>query len=135
MKVAIPTNGNNGMDEAVAEHFGRAATYTIVDTQTNMVRTIPNTSSHMGGTGYPPELLAREGAEALLCRGLGRRAIQMFEELGIKVYIGASGSVNDTVILFHNGALQQATEDTACTQHAFRDQKGHGHGHGHGCGH
>jgi hypothetical protein len=64
VKVAIPTMGNNGMDEYVSEHFGRAPTFTLVDLDTNKVRVIPNTSEHLGGTGYPPEILANAGGRS-----------------------------------------------------------------------
>ena len=131
MKICIPTDGNNGLDEYVGEHFGRVKTYTIVDLETNEVRVIPNTSHHMGGQGYPPELMVREGANVLVCRGLGRRAISMFEEFGIDVYIGASGTVKDAITAFKQGKLQKASEADACGRHTFRDQHHHEHHQGH----
>ena len=120
MKIAIPTNGERGLDEQVGEHFGRVSTYTIMDDDTGEVETIKNTSHHMGGQGYPPEILADAGVGVLLCRGLGRRAIQMFTEREIMVYCEASGTVKDALEQWRNGSLISATEDTACTQHAFR---------------
>ena len=133
MKVCIPTMGNNGMDEFVGEHFGRVPTYTIVDTKTNNVNVIDNTSEHTGGSGYPPEIIAKTGAEVMLCGGLGHRAIGMFEELGIMVYVGASGTVKDAVRMWQDGKLQPATDENACKQHAFREE-GREH-HGHHCEH
>ena len=122
MKICIPTIGENGLDNLVCEHFGRVPTYTIVDLDTNEVKVIPNTSEHMGGQGHPPEIMAREGVNVMVCRGLGRRAITMFEELGIDVYIGASGTVRDAVDSFKQGKLQKASMDDACGKHAFRDR-------------
>ena len=130
MKVCIPTMGDRGFNEEVGEHFGRVPTYTLVDIETNKVTVIDNTSEHGGGTGYPPEIIAKTGAEVMLCGGLGRRAIGMFEELGIMVYIGASGTVKDAVQLWKDGKLQPATDENACRQHAFRGG-GYGNGHGH----
>jgi predicted Fe-Mo cluster-binding NifX family protein len=127
MKICIPTNGDKGLDDSVGEHFGRVPTYTIIDIDTNEVKVIPNVSHHMGGQGYPPELLSREGVNVMVCRGLGRRAISMFEEIGIDVYIGASGSVKDAVDAFKQGKLQRAGIGDACGQHAFRDQHHHQH--------
>ena len=89
--------GENGLDNIVGEHFGRVPTYTIVDLDNNEVKVIPNTSEHMGGQGYPPEIMAKEGVNIMVCRGLGRRAITMFEEMGIEVYIGAFGTVKDAI--------------------------------------
>jgi len=131
MKICIPTMGENGLDNNVGEHFGRVPTYTIVDLDTDEVKVIPNTSEHMGGQGHPPEIMAREGVNAMVCRGLGRRAITMFEELGIEVYIGASGTVRDAIDAFKHGRLQKAGIGDACGQHAFRDQHHHDHDNSH----
>jgi len=122
MKICIPTMGENGLDNLVGEHFGRVPTYTIVDLDTNNVKVIPNTSHHMGGQVDPPEIMAREGVNVMICQGLGRRAITMFEEFGIEVYIGASGTVKDAIEAFKQGTLQKASEGDACEQHAFRDR-------------
>lgn len=119
--------GKKGLDELVGEHFGRVPTYTIVDSETNDFKIIENTSSHMGGTGYPPELIKKAGGEIMLCGGLGRRAISMFEQMGIMVYVGAHGTVKEVLQLYKEGSLQPATDETACRQHAFR---GEGHGEG-----
>ena len=127
MIIAIPTMGDRGMDEQVGEHFGRVPTYTIVDTETDEVRIVPNTSEHMGGQGYPPELLAKEGVETMLSGGLGRRAIMMFQEMGIMVYVGAYGTVQEALQMWQDGKLQAATEESACKQHAFRKEGHEGH--------
>ena len=126
MKICIPTMGENGLDNLVGEHFGRVPTYTIVDLETNEVKVIANTSEHMGGQGYPPEIMSKEGVNVIICRGLGRRAIMMFEESGIDVYIGASGTVKDTIEAFKQDKLSTAGADDACGQHAFRDRHHHG---------
>ena len=127
MKICVPTTGEKGLDDPIGEHFGRVPTYTIVDLDTNAVKIIPNVSQHMGGQGYPPEIMAKEGVNVMVCRGLGRRAISMFSELNIDVYIGASGTVKDAIAAFKEGRLQKASEGDACSQHAFRDSHHHDH--------
>ena len=67
MKLGIPSLGDRGMGELVGEHFGRVPFYTIVDTETGGVTILPNSSEHMGGKGYPPELLSKAGVEVMLC--------------------------------------------------------------------
>ena len=131
MKIGIPTMGENGLDDVVGEHFGRVPTYTIVDMDTNDIKVIENTSDHMGGQGHPPEILKKEGVTILLCRGLGRRAISMFEDFGIDVFIGASGTVRDAIDAFKNDRLQKASMDNSCDLHAFRDEHHHEEHRGH----
>lgn len=123
MKVCVPTLGYGGWEEQVGEHFGRVPTYTIIDTERNELRVIKNTSEHMGGVGYPPEILAKEGVEVMLCSGLGRKAIGLFEQFGIMVYVGASGTVRDALEMWKKGMLQAATDENACREHAFHTHK------------
>ena len=131
MKICIPTLGEKGLDDNVGEHFGRVPTYTIINLDNNKVKVVPNTSHHAGGQGNPPEIMAKEGVNAMVCQGLGRRAIALFEELGIDVYIGASGTVQDAISAFKEGKLQKADTSDACGRHAFRDQHHNDGSHSH----
>jgi predicted Fe-Mo cluster-binding NifX family protein len=117
MKVCVPTMGDKGLEEIVSGHFGRAPTFTIVDLETNDVRIVPNKSEHMGGMGKPPEKLVQEGVHVMLCSGLGPRAINMFENYGIEVFVGAQGTVRDTIELWRAGRMQMATDENACKEH------------------
>lgn len=117
MKVCVPTNSQGGLEDSVCEHFGRAPTYTVVDTDTGQVMVIRNNSEHMGGAGKPPEQIVATGASALVCSGLGPRAIDMLGSYGIAVYIGATGTVKQAVEEYKQGRLEPATKDTACKDH------------------
>ncbi|AKB52155.1 putative transcriptional regulator [Methanosarcina barkeri str. Wiesmoor] len=121
MKVSIPTKDENGMEGVVEPHFGKAPTYTIIDTETNQVTVIPNTSEHMGGTGLPPEYLHNNGVNIMLCGGLGFKAVNMFESYGIEVFVGAGGTVRDTFEAWKAGKLQNATAENSCSEHGHDD--------------
>ncbi len=117
MKVCVPSSGQGGFDDTVSEHFGRAPTFTVVDTESGNVNVVNNSSEHMGGTGKPPEQIAQTGAKVLVCSGLGPRAISMLESFGIEVYVGASGSVRQAMDLWRAGKLQRASDENACREH------------------
>lgn len=121
-KLCIPTTGSGGLDDLVGEHFGRVPTFTIVDSESNDVHVIDNTSEHMGGAGLPAELLSNAGIDVVLCQGLGRRAIELLSAAGIDVYTGVSGTVEQAVDAWKGGILTGAAETDACTRHAFRDR-------------
>ena len=57
MKIVVPTAEDCGVDARVAEHFGRAGFYAVVDTDSNAVRMQPNLSHHFGGTNSPVETI------------------------------------------------------------------------------
>lgn len=118
MKVCIPTEDKGGMNGTVCGHFGRAPTFTIIDTVSDNVKVVPNRSEHMGGIGLPPEHLAREGVEVMLCSGMGPKAITMFDGFGIKVYMGASGTVRQTLEHWKQGKLEPASDSNACSAHS-----------------
>ena len=53
MLIGIPSMGKQGLNELVGEHFGRVPAYTLIDTETEQVKVVDNTSEHLGGKGYP----------------------------------------------------------------------------------
>lgn len=117
MKVCIPTEGDGGIDDSVGQHFGRVPTYTVVDIDTGEVEVIANTSEHRGGTGLPPELISKTGTHVMLCGGLGPKAVTMFEQFGIDVFVGAEGTVRDAIEAWKQGMLMEATDENACREH------------------
>lgn len=119
MRVCVPSSGSGGLDDRVGDHFGRVPTYTIVDTETSEVEVISNQSEHIGGSGLPADLLAQEGVDILICSGLGRRAINLFNEHGITVHVGASGRVKEAIEEWKDDRLAEASESDACRRHEF----------------
>ena len=95
MKIVIPTNSKDGLKDKVAEHFGRCNTYTFLDEKGEILEIIDNTSEHMGGTGLPPELMKKHGANILLCKDLGPRALCLCGELGIEIYTSQLKTVKE----------------------------------------
>lgn len=124
MRIAIATEGKGGLDDRLSAHFGRSRTFTIVNVD-GSVEILENTSEHYGGTGSPPELLKASKVDALVCTGMGPRAIGMLGEFGIKVYIGGEGKARDALALLREGKLRLISLDDGC-------KEGHTHDHGHG---
>ena len=117
MKIVIPTNSEKGLDDTTAEHFGRCNTYTFLDEKGNVIEVITNTSEHMGGTGLPPELMKKHGADVLLCKGLGMKALDLCKELGIDIYVCQAQSVKEIFEMWKNNKIEKANSDDTCTEH------------------
>ena len=113
MKICVPCY-SGGLDDFICEHFGRALAFTIYDTDTGEITVVKNTSEHFGGVGKPPELLRKYGVDIVICSGMGARAIAMFRSFGIKVYMGARGTVRDAIEQFFQGKLVEAEEGMGC---------------------
>lgn len=120
-RLCIPTETTGGLDAPIGEHFGRVPNFTIYNTESESVEILENSSEHMGGSGYPAELLGESGIHVLLCQGLGRRAIQMLSSKGIDVFTGVSGTARDAIDSWKSGGISPVGEEDACTRHSFHD--------------
>ena len=114
MKIVIPTNTKKGLHDKIAEHFGRCLTYTFLNENGEVIETIDNTSEHNGGQGLPPELMKKHGADVLLCKGLGPRALNLCKELGIDVYVYQADTVKNFFELWQEKKLKKAGTEDAC---------------------
>lgn len=117
MKICVPTMGDGGMDEAICQHFGRAPTFTVVDMDSNEIKVLPNVSEHMGGTGLPTEIIFAESVKVLIVGGLGPKAVTAFNQAGIDVFVGATGTVKDAIEDWQKNLLSCANQDNACQDH------------------
>jgi predicted Fe-Mo cluster-binding NifX family protein len=117
MKICIPTMGEGGMQEAVCQHFGRAPTFTMVDSDSGELKVLPNVSEHMGGVGLPTETIFAEGVQVMVVGGLGPKAVLAFNQAGVDVFVGAFGTVKDAVDDWRAEMLTRADMDNACREH------------------
>ncbi len=116
MRVALPTDGEGGKDATLGAHFGRVPTFTIYDTETEEIDAIQNNSKHRGGRGNPPELLDEQDIDVLVCSNLGRKAVSLFEDMGIDVYSGARGTVEEAIQAWKDGKLEETSVSDACDE-------------------
>lgn len=107
MIYAIPTeNGSAGA------HFGRCPEYTFVEVQDgNEIsrKSLPNPGHHPGAI---PQFLKDNNTDAVLAGGMGKRARDLFDELGIKVYFGCSGTIDSLVESACQGTLNETAENS-----------------------
>ena len=123
MKIAFPVVTEGGLDATLADHFGRAPLYTIVDIESNEVSVVQNKGEHFGGQHSAPVSLNNRNINVLICKGLGRKAIGLFDELGIGVFITKSVKVSEALESYNKGELIQASQSDGCKG----DPKSHKH--------
>jgi len=114
MKIVIPTNSKIGLNDEIAEHFGRCLTYTFLNEKGEVLEIIENTSEHNGGQGLPPELMKKHGANVLLCKGLGSRALNLCKKFDIDVCVYQVEKVKDIFELWKNNKLKLASSEDTC---------------------
>lgn len=116
MKIALPTMGENGLKEKISNHFGRCPNFTLYDVEDDDIDVISNNSRHKGGKGNPPDLLAEENVDVMICKNLGKKAVSLFEELGIDVYSGARGTVEEAIEDWKEDRLEETSVSDACDE-------------------
>jgi predicted Fe-Mo cluster-binding NifX family protein len=129
MRICIPTADDQGIQSPVSGHFAHTPYYTVFDTATRQVSVIANqeaagNSHSCHDTGRFRDLQV----DAIVCRGVGRRAVISFQQAGIDVLVTEAGTVAGVIEALGNGRLGQLSPDTAC-QGGGRSGCDHGHGH------
>ncbi len=117
LKIAVPTDGRSGLNDKVANHFGRCRTYTFLDEKGEILEIADNTSEHMGGKGLPPELLKARGADILLCRDLGPKALNLCKKFKMEVYTAQAEGVKEIFEMWRDNKLKKAGAGDTCEQH------------------
>jgi predicted Fe-Mo cluster-binding NifX family protein len=101
MKVAISTDSGR-----VSGHFGRAPEFTFITIENKKViekKVLPNPGHTVGSI---PNFVHQEGANYMIAGGMGHRAQTFFNEYGIEVIIGVSGSIDDVIKKIIDGTLE-----------------------------
>lgn len=118
MRLCIPTETNEGKQGEVYGHFGSAPYFTIYDTEKDSVEIINNSNQHHShGMCQPMNALIGKKIDAVVCGGMGARAVQKLNESGIRAYRVAPGTVANIAEQFMKGGLDEITVNNACVQH------------------
>jgi len=118
MKICIPTETNEGKSAKVYGHFGSAPYFTFYDTEKDDCQTIDNSNQHhVHGTCNPIDILVNKGIDAVVCSGMGMRAIQKLNQAGIQAYNAAGSNVHDIIEEYRVKELVEITVNNACRRH------------------
>ena len=121
MKLCIPVLEGEGIEAVLCDHFGSAPGFTLYDQKTQSCDTIQNPKAgHEHGQCRPMDLLKNRGIVAVVCKGMGRNAVDAMERSGIKVFITSGITVRDAIDDFISGRLIKLDPEASCQGH-------HGH--------
>jgi predicted Fe-Mo cluster-binding NifX family protein len=117
-RIAIPSQGNGGLDGQRSGHFGHCDVFTLVDVEQGRIRkitTLPNQEHNQGGCMVPVNLLASNKVTALIVGGIGLRPLMGFKQVGIDVYHDATrAEIRPVVEDLIAGELPLIQEDQVC---------------------
>ena len=111
MKIAMPINEKR-VDSGVCISFGRTPYFLVHDTETKENLFIENTAAKStGGAGIKAaQLIADNGADAVLTPRCGENAAGVLQNAGIKMYKTVGDSVESNIKDFISGNLSLLEE-------------------------
>ena len=104
-KIAVPTS-----DGVLDGHFGHCRQFAMVDVVDNEIKEITYLDAPPHRPGLLPPWLAERGATDIIAGGMGQQAIQLFNQQGVNVFVGAPVMTPEELV---NGYLKNSLTFTA----------------------
>ncbi|MCU0276941.1 MAG: NifB/NifX family molybdenum-iron cluster-binding protein [Acidobacteria bacterium] len=119
MKIAFPVEKDNGLNSDLYGHFGSAPFFVIADDGDGSLEAVANGQhGHAHGQCQPTAGLVERQVKAVVCAGMGMRAVQKLNEIGISVYLAADArTVGEALAAFKAGRLPLFQPGDACRHH------------------
>jgi predicted Fe-Mo cluster-binding NifX family protein len=103
--IAVPTSQG-----VLDGHFGHCQQFAMVTVENKEIKGITYLDSPPHQPGLLPGWLAERGATDVIAGGMGQRAISLFNERGVNVFVGAPSMTPEDVV---KGFLDESLEFSA----------------------
>jgi len=130
MIIAVSSESDKGLDSVVSAHFGRCPFFILAEVEDEEIKAVKSVQNPFYGQHQPgqvPGFIHEQGADVMLTGGMGHRAIQFFEQIGIQAATGAHGTVRHALQMFFDAELREAEPCATSTAHDHGDHHDHGH--------
>lgn len=119
-KIAIPME-----NEVLSAHFGHCQKFAIIEVENNQIISSEELNPPEHIPGLYPKWVAQHGVHDVIAGGMGQKAIDLFNQQNINVFIGAPmKSAEELVLDFVNDRLELSAN--------YCNHDDHDHG---SCGH
>lgn len=117
MKIAVPCKDNQ-----IWPHFGHCETFNIYEAENGAIVSESSVPSPGHKPGYLPNFLGDMGVNVVIAGGMGRGAVDIFDERHIETIRGAEGDPKTAVEKYLRGELKST--GAVCQHH--HDDEAHG---------
>ena len=110
MKTAITSSGQD-LDSKIDLRFGRAFGFIIYDMDDDSYKFIDNTQNLNASQGagiQAAQNVVNQNVDAIITGNCGPKAFKVLSSAGVKIYIGAEGTIKETIEKFKKNELQEA---------------------------
>lgn len=108
-RIVIPVEDKSGMDARLAQHFGQAPYFAVIDldekNNVTSITTEDNKGEHVGGTGHPHEHLMVLEPDVFVVNGMGPGCLASLVANGVMVLKAAGNNVKEILSSFIEGKL------------------------------
>ena len=113
-RIVVPVVNDSGLDSKIAEHFGRAPYFAVVELEesgnVSNVKTVPNVGEHAGGLGQSHDYIVKLKPNAIIVYGMGPRGLTTFQDAGVAVLRADGNTVREVIAAHNEDRLQELTE-------------------------
>jgi len=113
-RIVVPTVDESGLSAQLAEHFGRAPYFAVVELDEKgdvaSVKTMPNVGEHCGGIGQTHDHILELRPNAIIVYGMGPRGLTGFQNAGVAVLRAIADTVREVVSAYNEDRLPELTE-------------------------
>ncbi|EXJ14177.1 NifB/NifX family molybdenum-iron cluster-binding protein [Imhoffiella purpurea] len=113
-KIVLTANDDRGLSGEMSMHFGHCSHFVLAqidsDNKIASAEVHPNPYAERHEPGQIPEFIKSLGADVVVAGGMGAKAIQWFNNLGIEVVTGARSGVAETLDAYLDGMVAGVSE-------------------------
>ena len=121
VRLAVPTNGQGGLDAPRSAHFGHAESFTIVEVADGAVvgsQVLVNPPHEHGGCGTIVAQLAQAGVGAAIVVGMGRGPLAAMQARGMAaLFDDVSPTPRAAAETYLRGSQSEFGSDHVCRGH------------------
>ncbi len=120
-KIVIPVEDEGGLSAVLSLHFGRAPFFVVLEKTKEgeelSVTTVSNRGQHTGGRGLPAQNILALQPDIVISTGMGRRAIDIFQQNQVGVLQAPQGNVEAIMKLYEENKLPELTQGCVHAKH------------------
>jgi predicted Fe-Mo cluster-binding NifX family protein len=110
-RIIIPVEDEAGLNARLAQHFGRAPYFAVVEMNQNgqvlVVKTEKNTSEHMGGVGHPHDTLLALKPDVIVAYAMGPGGLNSFHDAGVIVLKATGNTVKEIIDSYNERRMKE----------------------------
>ncbi len=120
-RIVVPVEDQKGLSARLAEHFGRAAYFAVVDLADDgeiiQIQTVENVGEHVGGIHQAHQNIAKLHPNAIIVSDMGPRGLQAFHNLGVDVMKANANTVIEVLAGYKAQKLEELIEGCPHARH------------------